>query len=412
MSLPAAHVRLPRRTARPDSTVSGGRPSASVPPAAAAASASPSRDTPPELPPLLGYRATWQVLGAWTLCYAAASWATAYVFSLFDPSGPAPFLHGLNRVVYAVLWTGNILVAILVTERFPVVRARAIRRSALHVAVTLVVTVCWGVSAYYICLLIVPGWRPLGVGRMLATTAQNVIFGYGLIVLLVHIVQSVRAHRQHEVELLTRARLATEAQLNVLKMELQPHFLFNALHAVSSLIHSDPHAANDTLVLLSDMLRHSVQTSRVQEVSLREELATLQRFTQIAEVRFGDRLRLGWHVAPETLEAAVPHMLIQPFIENAIKHGLEVQSDAGRITVSSLREREELVITIEDDGPGPDTPSPRRGAGVGIANTRARLEQLYGPRYTLNLSGLPTRGTRVEIRLPFARTDAARHPAA
>ncbi len=363
----------------------------------------PQQEAVEQLPSLLRYRQTWEVLAWWTVAYALASWFTAEVFSMFDPAGPTPVLASLNRVVYAVLWSGNILVAIMVTERWPIVSRRQMPRVALHAVLCLAVTVVWGVLAYYICLAIVPGWQPLGVGRMLATTAQNVIFGYGLIVLLVHIIIRVRLHRQQEVTLLRQARLATEVQLQVLKMELQPHFLFNALNSISSLLHSDPSAANDTLVLVSDMLRHTIQTSRVQQVTLRDEIATLKLYTGIEQVRFGDRLELLWEIEPETLDAAVPHLLLQPLIENAIKHGLQVRSDAGRIVVTTRREADTLHLVIEDDGPGLAGPSPMRGAGVGLANTRARLAELYGMAHTFSLSSMagPRRGAVVDIRIPF-----------
>jgi LytS/YehU family sensor histidine kinase len=147
---------------------------------------------------------------------------------------------------------------------------------------------------------------------------------------------------------------------------------------VSALIHSNPNAAVETLVLVSDMLRHAVDTSRVQEVPLRAELATLGLYTQIQQVRFGDRLCLSWNVAEETLDAAVPHMLLQPLVENAIKHGVETHSNAGKIVISSWKDGNALWMSIQDDGPGYSVPSPRRGAGLGIANVRSRLKQLYG----------------------------------
>lgn len=255
--------------------------------------------------------------------------------------------------------------------------------------------------AYYACLAIVPGWVPLGVAKMLSTTAKNVLFGYGLIVVLIHIILRVRQHRQQEVALLRQAHLAAQAQLQLLKLEMQPHFLFNALHSISSLIHSDPRAANETLVLVSDMLRHAVDTVRIQEVALRDELAILRLYTQIQQVRFGDRLRLTWNVDDAALNAAVPHMLLQPLVENAIKHGLEAHSAAGRIAIGARREGDMLHMSIRDDGPGHGAPSPRRGAGLGITNVRTRLAQLYGERHTFRIGRATGGGTEVTIALPF-----------
>ena len=353
------------------------------------------------LPSLLRYATTWRVLAGWTIAYGLSSWVIEYFVSRLDPAAYHPFLFGLNRVVYSVVWSGAILVAIVATERLPINSGREVGRIVMHVVICLVVTILWGVLAYYACLAIVPGWQPLGVPKMLASTSKNVLFGYGLIVLLVHIILRVRLHRNQEVALLRQEHLAAQAQLQVLKLEIQPHFLFNALHSVSALIHSNPNAAIETLVLVSDMLRHAVDTSRVQEVPLRAELATLELYTQIQQVRFGDRLCLSWNVAAETLDCAVPHMLLQPLVENAIKHGVESHANAGKIIISSWKDGNALWMSIHDDGPGYSVPSPRRGAGLGIANVRSRLNQLYGADHSFTLEDARGGGTVVRMRIPF-----------
>ena len=185
-------------------------------------------------------------------------------------------------------------------------------------------------------------------------------------------------------------------------MEMQPHFLFNALHAVSSQIHSDPAAANDTLVLVSDLLRHAVETTRLQVVPLREELAVLRLYAQIQQVRFGDRLRITWRIDGETLEAVVPHMILQPILENSIKHGLEAYSRAGKITIGAKRIGDDLYLSIWDDGPGIKMPSPRRGSGLGLVNVRDRLARLYAERQSLQVVGTVGGGTSVTIRVPYS----------
>lgn len=363
--------------------------------------ASHSDGEPMALPSLLRNATTWRVLAWWTVAYAVSSWIIEYFVSNLDPTGHITFLFAFNRVVYAVVWSGAIVVAIVATERFPVTNSRQIGRILVHVGVCLMVTFLWGVLAYYACLAIVPGWKPLGVARMLAATAKNVLFGYGLVVVLVHITLRVRLHRNQEVALLRQAHLATQAQLQLLKVEMQPHFLFNALHSISALIDSDPSAANDTLVLVSDMLRHAVDTARVQEVSLREELSTLRLYTQIQQVRFGERLHLTWEIEEATLRAVVPHMLLQPLVENAIKHGVEAHSNAGRITIRSRKEREALLLSIRDDGPGYKATSAQHAPGVGIANVRSRLAQLYRAKHTFSVSDAPGGGADVTIRIPF-----------
>jgi two-component sensor histidine kinase len=362
------------------------------------------------LVPLHRLRVTYRVIAGWTLWYAAASWAAEWLFSHMDRHSAEPFLFGMSRAVYAFYWGLAAWVAVRMTDWRPITSGRQYGRIALHFAVCLAVVIVWGTLADYTNIAIVPGWEPQGLGRMLASTSKNVLFGYGVLLVLVHVVWWVRRHQAHEVSLLQQAQRATEAQLQVLKMELQPHFLFNALHSVSALIPVDPQAANETLVRISDMLRHAVRTSRVQEVPLREELDTLRLYTDIEQVRFGERLQITWDVPEELCDAAVPHMLLQPLVENAIKHAIEVRSTAGRIAVRARavvgqgREGDEsLELTIRDDGPGPDPrrQSNRHGAGVGITNTRERLAELYGDRQTFTISPAESGGTVVRIVLPF-----------
>jgi LytS/YehU family sensor histidine kinase len=155
------------------------------------------------------------------------------------------------------------------------------------------------------------------------------------------------------------------------------------------------------------MLRHAVETARVQEVPLREELSTLRLYTQIQQVRFGERLRLTWTIEEQTFDAAVPHMLLQPLVENAIKHGVEAHSNAGAITISAARAGNTLALSIRDDGPGFSKPSPRRGPGMGIANVRNRLTQLYGESHSFRVADAAGGGTMVEIRIRFVVIEQA-----
>lgn len=354
------------------------------------------------LPSLLKLRVTWAVLAWWTVFYGLASWFLEYEFSRLDSATAIPFWFGLNRVVYAFMWAWALLVANVSTERFPITHKWQLGRITLHALLAVTVSILWGVAGYYVCLAVVPGWVPMGVPRMLAATTKVILFGYGLAVVLVHIVIQVRLQRYQEIELLRKAHQATEAQLQLLKMEMQPHFLFNALHAVSSQIHSDPAAANDTLVLVSDLLRHAVETTRLQVVPLREELAVLRLYAQIQQVRFGDRLRITWGIDGETLDAVVPHMILQPILENSIKHGLEAYSRAGKITIGARRNGDDLYLSIGDDGPGLKMPSPRRGSGLGLVNVRDRLARLYAERQSLQVGDTVGGRTLVTIRVPYS----------
>jgi hypothetical protein len=197
------------------------------------------------------------------------------------------------------------------------------------------------------------------------------------------------------------SRLA-QAQLQVLKMQLQPHFLFNTLNGISVLIHEDPVRASTTIARLSEFLRLTLENSGLQEVPLRKELEFLDRYLQIELVRFGDRLSVDMDVPPELREALVPNLILQPLVENAIRHGVSKRRGAARIHIRAQRENGRLAVHVTDNGAGLNgaASGPLR-EGVGLGNTRARLHQLYGDDCVLELQGLPEGGVDVSFGIPF-----------
>jgi LytS/YehU family sensor histidine kinase len=210
------------------------------------------------------------------------------------------------------------------------------------------------------------------------------------------------------------SRLAT-AQLQALRMQLNPHFLFNTLNAVAALVRKDPEAAEEMVTELGDFLRLTLAGSDAQEVSLREELGFLERYLKIERVRFPDRLTTTVTVEPGTEEARVPSLILQPIVENAIRHGIAGRAEPGRVEVGARRAGDALLLEVRDDGAGlrPERSGPL-GEGVGLANTRARLEQLYGRDGRLEIESPEGRGFRVLLRLPFrvrSRDDADAPPA-
>jgi two-component system, LytTR family, sensor kinase len=196
------------------------------------------------------------------------------------------------------------------------------------------------------------------------------------------------------------ARLA-EARLKTLEAELHPHFLFNTLHAISTLVHTQPDAADRMISRLSDLLRITFSRSGSACVPLQEELEFLQKYLEIEQTRFQDRLTVEYEIDPDTLDAEVPRLILQPIVENAIKHGVAPRTAPGRITIGSRLENNQVSLVVRDNGPGLSD-SARAGAheGVGLSNTRDRLECLYGTAQGLNLieSG---HGLSVEMRLPY-----------
>jgi signal transduction histidine kinase len=190
------------------------------------------------------------------------------------------------------------------------------------------------------------------------------------------------------------------SQLHRLKMQLQPHFLFNSLNAVSTLIETDPEAAERMLSQLAGLLRESLREDAPHEVSLQDELTLLDRYLEIEKTRFSDRLSVGFDVDPSVLGARVPNFLLQPLVENAVRHGVARRSRAGRVDVRAWLDNGSLRLEVRDDGPG--LAPPPRAAGIGLSNTRARLERLHGANYELALENLPEGGAVASVRLPLS----------
>jgi two-component system, LytTR family, sensor kinase len=197
------------------------------------------------------------------------------------------------------------------------------------------------------------------------------------------------------------ARLA-EAQLDVLRMQLHPHFLFNTLNTVSALMHRDVQAADRMLALLGDLLRDSFEKIGAQEVSLQQELGFLEKYLEIEKTRFRDRLTVETEVDPETLDAEVPNLMLQPLVENAIRHGIARRREAGHIRLAAWRDGDRLELRVRDNGPGLSSEGELLGrSGVGLANTEARLRQLYGDGHRFELLAPETGGLEVVLSIPF-----------
>jgi two-component system, LytTR family, sensor kinase len=197
------------------------------------------------------------------------------------------------------------------------------------------------------------------------------------------------------------ARLA-QSRLQVLKMQLHPHFLFNTLNAIGELMHRDPEAADRMLTDLSDLLRLSFENLEVQEVSLKRELEFLTKYIQIEQTRFNDRLRVDLEIGDDALDASVPNMILQPLVENAIKHGIGPRADGGVIAVSAERRNGALHISVKDDGMGAEImPGGELREGVGLSNTRRRLKHLYGEGHRFEFSSGGNGGVTVDLEIPF-----------
>ena len=230
---------------------------------------------------------------------------------------------------------------------------------------------------------------------------------YAVIVFAWHAWDYYRKFRERERHAAELAGRLAQAQLQALRMQLNPHFLFNALNAVSSLMLTDVVRANRMITRLGELLRLAMETSDQQEVPLHQEAEFLRRYLEIEQIRFGDRLRLKIEFDSATLAAAVPNWILQPLVENAIRHAIQPQEAGGQIELRSARDNGRLVLQVSDNGPGLNPPDataepPEEGRErIGLNNTQERLRKLYGENHQFDLTGNEMGGVTARVSIPF-----------
>jgi signal transduction histidine kinase len=230
------------------------------------------------------------------------------------------------------------------------------------------------------------------VGYAVATYWTFNVLIYAMVVGLYHAVRAARLETQ-----------LMQARLDALTGQLQPHFLFNTLHTISAFVLEDPKQANRMITRLSELLRHSFSREDGPLVTLEEELELLDHFVAIQEARFGDRLKVTFRVEAGTAAAAVPTFLLQPLVENAIRHGAALQGRVAEVEIIAVRAGDRLRLAVRDNGPGiSGGSSAGRNGGVGIANTRARLAQLYGTGQRFELANAPAGGAIATVEIPYS----------
>jgi len=214
-----------------------------------------------------------------------------------------------------------------------------------------------------------------------------------------------RARREEAIRLQTQAaqlqaQLA-DARLGALRMQLNPHFLFNTLHAVSALVERDPKGVRRMIARLSELLRTSLEGVDEQEVPLERELAFIHSYLEIMQIRFQGRLTVQSDIEPGVQHALVPNLILQPLVENAIKHGVSKLDDSGQIEINARREADRLVLSVRDNGPPLEEIKVRADEGIGLRNTRERLSQLYGDAQQLTLRSAGSEGVVAEVTIPY-----------
>jgi sensor histidine kinase YesM len=319
----------------------------------------------------------------------------------------------------ALIGTLTALTAVLLSRRRPVSSERIAAGATLHISAAIAFGAANLLARIVERMLLGSTGYELSSARDLHDPV-NVALVYLVITGLAHATEYARRYRQKQLaELQLRAELAhaelqrTAAELRMLKMQLNPHFLFNSLHAVSTLVPREPATAQRVVVRLADLLRRAMHGVATQEVALEEEIAGLRPFVEIEQIRLGGGLAVDWQVADETLDALVPHMILQPLVENAIKHGILPAGGQGGISVGARRQGDWLELTVRDDGAGLSPATPARAeqsdGGVGSANVRSRLAQLYGTGHHFELRAVDGGGTLATLHIPWHESPAERH---
>lgn len=355
----------------------------------------------------------------WLLIFAG--WTTAGLisasleyFTAIAVNRPYPFaIAAWWNLAALYLFAASFPLVAYIARRLPFDRQRWLRRGLAYVAWIFVLSVVHLVAFLLIYWAIGGPRLPRTASPADALAYFHVLFVGNLrtnliiYALLLFGVMAMNYYRRYLAGEQRAAQLQTQlaqAQLQALKMQLHPHFLFNTLNAISELVHKEPDTAERMVIQLSDMLRVSLDSIGVQEIPLKQELEFLGRYLDIEETRFRDRLRIRMDVDPATLGAYVPNMLLQPLVENAIRHGISTLSRGGSIDIQARRNGESLHLRICDDGRGFPASSGNgsRGSGVGLSNTRARLTQLYGAdRFKLDIESVPDAGVAVSIAIPL-----------
>ena len=343
---------------------------------------------------------------SWPIVSGVVAWwglnaliLTSHLYAFRMARGQVVDLQDLLRgeLISAALWVPCTLFLLWWTARTPIERERWVAPLASLLVATLGVVVFRAAT-----VLTLDAWNggsdetPRGA-LLVFSVLRNFLTGC-MIVGVGHALVYAQRSRTRERQAQVLQERLTQARLDALSAQLNPHFLFNALNSIAEMVHHDVDAADRMLVQLGGLLRHSLEASRQQHTSLHNELGAIDCYIGIEQVRLGDRLRFHRDIAADALYAQVPRLMLQPLVENAVTHSVAHREAPSTVEVRARCEGDRLVLDVLDEGAG--TP-PKPGFGMGLANTRARLECLYGDAQSLDIALLPTGGTRVRVSLPL-----------
>ncbi|WP_169577891.1 sensor histidine kinase [Salisaeta longa] len=351
------------------------------------------------------------ILGFWTLFAVLIAGSR-----LVGPDDGITFGPELARRVGRVFLTSYLWAALTplifwIAERFELERARLGRHLLLHLAVAGAVAIFMDLSGDAVRAFVLPSpddpsqFHPMRAIVRFWFLNELIMYAAVLAVGVARVYYWRHHERREEAQQLKAetARLEaqlTHARLEALRMQLNPHFLFNTLHAISTLVGRDPQGVRRIIARLSGLLRYVLEEDDAQEVPLEDDVQFLRDYLEIQQIRFQGRLDVSMDIAPRTQHALVPTLLLQPIVENAIKHGASQAAGGGRVALHSERQGQRLVLHVDDNGPGITGEEALQG-GVGLKNVRERLSGLYGDDATIAFSDSPLGGLRVTVAWPF-----------
>lgn len=341
----------------------------------------------------------WAVsLAFWTV-YATID--TAGSFAIFALRGQR--VSSMDVIVWnfaeAYVWVVFTPVIWAITQRFEFTGKRWKESLAIHVLLGLAIMVF--ISWLFLTSMDSLDWGGILTpfpNRLMSLALQD-LPRYFVTVAVAQMVLYYTASREHEAESAKLETSLAEARLQILRSQIEPHFLFNTLNSIAALATQDPSAAERMTLQLADLLRVSLDCARSQEIPLRQELEFLQSYLEIQQMRFRDRLTIHMNVAPDLLSVPVPSLILQPLVENAIRHGIAKSAGPGYIRITAARENGYIKLDIDDNGAGM-CDGGELHEGVGLSNTRARLKQLYGLRHRFRVECPDGRGWRVTLAVP------------
>jgi hypothetical protein len=343
------------------------------------------------------------IVGGWTLVGVVA--ASQRHYFLAAAGRPAPFGESLLGALESCwLWAAFTPAILWLARRWPIGRPRPGRALLLHGALSVGFAGLDAVLDVLLGALLDLGPRHSLAATFVANSFINLV-SYFAVLAIGHAIRYHELYLEREV---AASRLEAEllgARVRALAMQLRPHFLFNTLHTVASLVRAGRQGEAVRMIAgLSDLLRASLRDGGPAEVPLREELDFVERYLAIEQIRFQDRLETHVSADPDALDALVPPLILQPLVENAIRHGVERRSAPGRVEVAVARRNGTLVLRVQDSSAQASPTAPEReGRGIGLSNTQSRLRHLYGDRQRFDLAGTADGGAVATVELPFHR---------